>query len=83
MRIFFLFTFLILVSCTSKLEMIQFKNIKIARDSYGASHIFAKTDAEVAYGLVADFGIKLLARTKWEKDIAKKFKIYLESFFLV
>ena len=81
MRIFFLFTFLILVSCTSKLEMIQFKNIKIARDSYGASHIFAKTDA--AYGLVADFGIKLLARTKWEKDIARKFKIYLESFFLV
>ena len=61
--------------------MIEFKNIKIARDSYGASHIFAKTDA--AYGLVADFGIKLLARTKWEKDIAKKFKIYLESFFLV
>ena len=26
-------------------------NITIARDSYGVPHIFAKTDAELAYGL--------------------------------
>ena len=27
------------------------KNITIARDSFGVPHVFAKTDAEVAYGL--------------------------------
>ena len=27
------------------------QNITIARDSFGVPHIFAKTDAEVAYGL--------------------------------
>lgn len=51
MRIFFLFTILLLASCTSKPEAVELKNIKIARDNYGVPHIFAKTDAEVAYGL--------------------------------
>ena len=27
------------------------ENIDIVRDNYGVPHIFAKTDAEVAYGL--------------------------------
>ena len=27
------------------------ENIKIARDKWGVPHIFAKTDAEVSYGL--------------------------------
>ena len=30
---------------------INTSNITIARDSYGVPHIFAKTDAELAYGL--------------------------------
>ena len=51
MRIFFLFAVLVLASCSSKQETIELQNIKIARDSYGVPHIFAKTDAEVAYGL--------------------------------
>jgi len=51
MRIVFFFFLLILASCTSKTESIALQNIKIARDMYGVPHIFAKTDAEVAYGL--------------------------------
>ncbi|MDG1040590.1 MAG: penicillin acylase family protein [Polaribacter sp.] len=51
MRILFLFAILVLASCTSKPESVALQNIKIARDSYGVPHIFAKTDAEVAYGL--------------------------------
>ncbi|HNG63615.1 MAG TPA: penicillin acylase family protein, partial [Ferruginibacter sp.] len=32
-------------------QRIQPKNIEIVRDSFGVPHIFADTDAEVAYGL--------------------------------
>ena len=32
-------------------QEIDVKNIEILRDSYGVPHIYAKTDAELAYGL--------------------------------
>jgi acyl-homoserine-lactone acylase len=46
---------LFLIHFISKISFAQSKinpqNIQIARDSFGVPHIFAKTDAEVAYGL--------------------------------
>ena len=45
-----LLTFLLLFS-TAAAAQIQPSNIVIARDSFGVPHIFAPTDAEVAYGL--------------------------------
>lgn len=44
-------TFLVLLIFSSKAQTINPKNIEIVRDSFGVPHIFAKTDAEVAYGL--------------------------------
>ena len=32
-------------------QVIDVKNIEILRDSFGVPHIYAKTDAELAYGL--------------------------------
>lgn len=52
-RLVFLFLFLtyttIIYSQTS--ELIKPENVQIARDKWGVPHIFAKTDAEVIYGL--------------------------------
>ena len=44
-----IFYLLILTSIAH--SQINSKNIEIVRDQYGIPHIFAKTDAEVAYGL--------------------------------
>jgi acyl-homoserine-lactone acylase len=46
-----LLTFFILFVLGAKAQTINPKNIEIVRDSFGVPHIFAKTDAEVAYGL--------------------------------
>src|SRR6476659_7037932 len=46
-----LFTFSNSVFAQEKFPKIEPKNISIVRDSFGIPHIFAKTDAEVAYGL--------------------------------
>ncbi len=43
--------FLIFNSLIINGQSINVKNIDIVRDSYGVPHIFAKTDAELAYGL--------------------------------
>jgi acyl-homoserine-lactone acylase len=43
-----IFAFILL---SSNAQTINPKNIEIVRDSFGVPHIFAKTDAEVAYGL--------------------------------
>ena len=40
-----------LLTASSILSQINPKNIEIVRDQYGVPHIYAKTDAEVAYGL--------------------------------
>jgi acyl-homoserine-lactone acylase len=52
MRVFLLILSLV-VTASSALSQtdIDPKNIDIVRDEYGVPHIFAKTDAEVAYGL--------------------------------
>lgn len=49
MRIFLSIVF-VLISFTGKAQ-INTADITIARDSFGVPHIFAKTDAEAAYGL--------------------------------
>jgi acyl-homoserine-lactone acylase len=41
----------LLIVCLTGNAQINPENITIARDSFGVPHIFAKTDAEVAYGL--------------------------------
>ena len=41
----------LLTICTTVYSQINPKEIDIIRDRYGVPHIFAKTDAEVAYGL--------------------------------
>lgn len=43
--------FLFLLSVTTSFSQIDPTKIQIARDKWGVPHIFAKTDAEVAYGL--------------------------------
>jgi len=43
--------FLLLTACSTVPEAEEISAIQIARDSWGVPHIFAKTDAEVAYGL--------------------------------
>ncbi|MFM6954877.1 MAG: penicillin acylase family protein [Sphingobacteriaceae bacterium] len=45
------FFFLVAAAHQSSAQEINPKNIQIARDKWGVPHIFAKTDAEVAYGL--------------------------------
>jgi acyl-homoserine-lactone acylase len=49
-KIFFLLIFIITISI-SFAQTINPQSIDIVRDSFGVPHIFAKTDAEVAYGL--------------------------------
>jgi len=44
-------TLLLLICALQGTAQIQVNNIQIARDTWGVPHIFAKTDAEVAYGL--------------------------------
>ncbi len=52
MKIFFSFITLLLVSSISFCQIkINPNKIDIVRDSFGVPHIFAKTDAEVSYGL--------------------------------
>ena len=46
-----LLTILVLLFLNSTAQTINPRNIEIVRDSFGVPHIFAKTDAEVAYGL--------------------------------
>lgn len=46
-----LLTIFVLLLFSSNAQSINPKNIEIVRDSFGVPHIFAKTDAEVAYGL--------------------------------
>ncbi len=46
-----LFVLFLSVFGTSIAQKIDPKNISIARDKFGVPHIFAKTDAEAAYGL--------------------------------
>lgn len=50
---YFIFLFLILLSCQSVLQPSDWETeqIQIARDEFGVPHIFGKTDADVAYGL--------------------------------
>jgi acyl-homoserine-lactone acylase len=43
--------FLLLITIASSAQTINPATIQIARDKWGVPHIFAKTDAEVAYGL--------------------------------
>ena len=42
---------ILLLTTTLTYSQINPENIDIVRDNYGIPHIFAKTDAEVAYGL--------------------------------
>ena len=42
---------ILLITSTLTYSQINPKNIDIVRDQYGIPHIFAKTDAELAYGL--------------------------------
>lgn len=51
MKCFSLTTFFFLFLCIASAQKINPHNIDIVRDSFGVPHIFAKTDAEVAYGL--------------------------------
>jgi acyl-homoserine-lactone acylase len=46
-----IFTFIISLSFAQNYPVINPDNIDIVRDNWGVPHIFAKTDAEVAYGL--------------------------------
>ena len=46
-RVFFFLFF----ACSQCIAQINPARITIARDSFGVPHIFAPTDAEVAYGL--------------------------------
>ena len=46
-----LLTIFVLLLFSSNAQSINPKNIEIVRDSFGVPHIFAKMDAEVAYGL--------------------------------
>lgn len=50
-RILFFAFFILIKSITSAQNIINPAVIDIVRDSFGVPHIFAKTDAEVAYGL--------------------------------
>ena len=45
-----IFLFLLLITGITQAQ-VNPANITIARDSFGVPHIFAPTDAEVAYGL--------------------------------
>ena len=47
----FLIVFLIANSFLLNAQIIDVKNIEIVRDSFGVPHIYAKSDAELAYGL--------------------------------
>lgn len=47
----FINRYLLLLCCPFLVSQINPENIEIVRDSFGVPHIFAKTDAEVAYGL--------------------------------
>ena len=50
--IIFLFSLFLLSACTPNIPPSEpVEAIKIARDKWGVPHIFAPTDAEVAYGL--------------------------------
>src|ERR1700746_3414179 len=51
MRIKFLFCFFFMLFISAGEAQIDLSGITIARDTFGIPHIFAKTDAEVAYGL--------------------------------
>ncbi|HEX2684009.1 MAG TPA: penicillin acylase family protein [Ferruginibacter sp.] len=52
MKLFFSFSFLTILCFNAAAQTtINPANIDIVRDQYGVPHIFAKTDAEVAYGL--------------------------------
>jgi len=55
MRYLFIFSFLLCILSSSAQysnpPLIHTEQINIARDSFGVPHIFAPTDAEVAYGL--------------------------------
>jgi acyl-homoserine-lactone acylase len=51
MKTVFLFLCMHCVALQALPQNINPQNITIARDSFGVPHIFAKTDAEVAYGL--------------------------------
>ena len=42
---------LIILTTAISYSQVNTENIDIVRDQYGIPHIFAKTDAEVAYGL--------------------------------
>ena len=42
---------ILLLTSTLTYSQINPKNIDIVRDQYGIPHIFAKTDAELSYGL--------------------------------
>ena len=48
MKFFLLFLLIVSISATAQINP---SHITIARDSFGVPHIFAPTDAEVAYGL--------------------------------
>jgi len=50
-KILFPIITLLIVSVATAQMVIDPKNIDIVRDEFGVPHIFAKTDAEVAYGL--------------------------------
>jgi acyl-homoserine-lactone acylase len=47
-KLFFILTIFISAICQGQINP---NNITIARDTFGIPHIFAPTDAEVAYGL--------------------------------
>lgn len=50
-NIYFLLFFILLNNLSQSQTLINPSNIDIVRDSFGVPHIFAKTDAEVAFGL--------------------------------
>ena len=51
MKKFVIFSFIIFFSSFNSSQEINPENIEIIRDNYGVPHIYAKTDAELAYGL--------------------------------
>jgi acyl-homoserine-lactone acylase len=75
------FIFIFFIYYLQAQETMDPKQIQIARDSFGVPHIFAKTDAEVAYGLAwanaeDDFEsmqqVVLPAKNKMGKVLGKK-----------
>ncbi|GIS25483.1 MAG: hypothetical protein CM15mP126_7260 [Gammaproteobacteria bacterium] len=70
---------ILLLTSTLTYSQINPKNIDIVRDQYGIPHIFAKTDAELAYGLAGQMlrmtSIQYRKHTSWQRNVIKTYWI--------